>query len=146
MPGEKERYSVIWFAEVEPGVFEPLRGEYRCPGGEWTQFGLAPPPLAPLPAGREVQFYWNVSIRRYGYIGPVGGWRDTGVSLRVETVSEFIDYLGQPSTRDNIYEVDANGNETLVASGSNARVWIEKSRYRDNGGPWQDLYDYSQFR
>jgi hypothetical protein len=146
VPGEKERYSVVWFTEVTPGQFEPLRGEYRCPGEEWEPYGLATPEIAPLPAGREVQFYWDAAITRYGFVGAIAGWRPADFYLRVQTIEEYIDYAGNPATFDDIYEVDPNGNETQITRGSNARVWIIKSRYRDNGGPWQELNDYEQFR
>jgi hypothetical protein len=142
--GQDKRYFVIGTAEISvPGLICPLVGEYLCPTDPNWNPQIVDDIFQPLPPGREVQRLWDAAITRYGFVGPVGGWYDVDITLRVETLEEFIDYEGNLSTFDEVYAVDLDGSKTLIARGTNARIWVIKSRYRDNGGPWQQLADFS---
>jgi hypothetical protein len=142
--GQDRRYFVIGTAEISvPGLICPLIGEYLCPTDPNWNPQIVDDIFQPLPPGREVQRLWDAAITRYGFVGPVGGWYDVDITLRVETLEEFIDYEGNLSTFDEVYAVDLDGNKTLITRGTNARIWVIKSRYRDNGGPWQQLADFS---
>lgn len=143
-PGHNKRYFVIGTAEIEsPGQPCPLRGEYRCPGEQWTptdEFGDFPT----LPTGREMQLYWQVDQKWYGFGNNVSGWYPSGQQLVVEETSEpYTDYSGNTSVETDVRLIKPDGTSEVILSSINAKVYVVKSRYRDNNGPWQDLYDYS---
>ena len=143
--GQNKRFFVIGTAEIQVGDGPPLRGEYLCATDEDWNPQLLDRPIDNLPPGREVQFYWTGNIRRYGFISGFGGWYPSNYFLYTKTLSEGINFEGNRSTLDEIYLANPDGTNTYVTIGYDASVWIQKSRYRDNGGPWLDLYDYSQF-
>ena len=145
--GHTKRYFVIGTAQIQPEGGGTLRGEYRCPTDPDWNPQQVDQPIVPLPAGREVELYWAVSLRQYGFTGSYSGWRSSNVFLFVEDVGDpFINFDGNLSYTTIIKQSDGQGNVTNLSSiGYDGEVFVVKSRYRDNGGPWQELYDYSQF-
>jgi hypothetical protein len=132
--GQNRRYYVIGSADIRVGNAPPVRGEYRC-GEEGWNAQVLDRPIDNLPPGREVQLYWEASLKRSGFIGPIGGWYP----------SEFYLYVADAGDGyDEIRLAGPNGNEPQRWIGVDGSVWVSKSRYRDNGGPWQSLYDYAE--
>jgi hypothetical protein len=142
LTGQDRRYYVIGTAEISTAN-QNLRGEYRCPTDPDWNPQIVDALYQPLPPGREVHRLWAVEMSYFGIGGTGAGWYSVDFSLRVETLyNYFIDQI--PVTRDEIFLVDVDGNKSLLSTGNNARVWVVKSRYRDNGGPWQELADFSE--
>jgi len=144
--GHTKRYQVIGTAEIQVGNGPPLRGEYRCATDEdWNPLIDETFFLDNLPPGREVELNWTGTIRRYGPISGFLGWWPSGTYFYKVTLREYIDFEGKLATDDEVYRVNPDGTIDFVTRGANAEFWVTKSRFRDNGGPWQELYDYSQF-
>jgi hypothetical protein len=144
--GEDKRYKVIGTAFIDsPGLDAPLRGQYLCQDEDWASMNpIYPQEVQPLPPGRELELYWQVEIRRYGFGGSVSGWRSSDVTLEVNPIGEyFTNWEGNQSISTEIVEIAQNGTSKVLATGYDGRVYVAKSRYRDNGGPWQSFLDYS---
>ena len=143
--GQNKRFFVIGTAEIQVGDGPPLRGEYRCGTDPEWEPQVLDRPIDNLPPGREVQLYWKVDITQYGFISPISGWYPSAAFLYVVTFATYVDSSGNPGTVDEVWVSNADKTTKKLAIGYDASVYVIKSRYRDNGGPWQDLYDYSQF-
>jgi hypothetical protein len=91
-----------------------------------------------------MQLYWQVDQKWYGFGNNVSGWYPSGQQLVVEETSEpYTDYSGNTSVETDVRLIKPDGTSEVILSSINAKVYVVKSRYRDNNGPWQDLYDYS---
>jgi hypothetical protein len=144
--GHTKRYQVIGTAEIQVGNGPPLRGEYRCGNDGWNPLIDETSFLNNLPPGREVELLWRAVIRQYGFAsGGISGWWPSGTYFYKVTIEEYTNFAGTLSTDDKVYRVDPDGSINYVTRGADADFWVEKSRYRDNGGPWVELHDYSQF-
>jgi hypothetical protein len=143
--GYGRKYFVIGTAEISAEGFKPLRGEYRCPGGEWV---IMEPitEIEPLPPGREFQYYWQVNLEQYGFSRSVSGWYASGVVLKVVPEGDPArSWTGGISQVTRIDRINADGSTTELTRGYNGEAYVIKTRYRDNGGPWEEFLDYRQF-
>ena len=145
--GENKRYKVIGTAFIDsPGLDAPLRGQYLCQDEDWASMNpIYSQEIEPLPPGREFQFYWQVNIRSYGFINPVGGWFPQGVVFKVVPEGEPIsNWQGNISQLTRIDRINVDGSVTTRTRGYDGKVSVIKTRYRDNGGDWQEYADFRE--
>jgi hypothetical protein len=144
--GRNKRYVVIGTAEIStPGQRFPLRGEYRCPGGDFIPTDEFDD-FQPTTPGREIQLYWQVNLTQYGFVGPLSGWYSSDTTFEVIPIGGPQNKWGGGTTQlTDIVVRSGDGSIIRETTGYDGEVFVVKSRFRDNGGPWQELYDYSQF-
>lgn len=158
----KTLFYVLGVNDISNGKLS-IRWQYRCncpnkPEEAWKDAGLrggsglAHPSPTRDPwqrPGREVQRYWEVNILRFGPIGPLGGWKDASVDMTAAVTGPGFDYLppsGPPTIPAAPGEIFEDG--ASVATGTllftQPWVYVTKTRYRDNSGPWIEGQDFGE--
>jgi hypothetical protein len=97
--------------------------------------------------GRQLERLWSINILRFGFIGPLPGWRPANVDVTVRTTGSVFDFFpigGGPPVPAINGEVLEDGVVITIGTFFLSSTWISvvKTRYRDNGGPYIDGPDY----